>query len=485
MTERAAAAEERIAHQPITFGLLIGTRGFFNPAHAATARKDLLSKLDSLGYSYLIPSEKATPTGAVETLRDAKVYADFFGKHRDDIDGLIVVLPNFGDEQGIAETLARAKLDVPVLVQACNDEVDKVSVSQRRDAYCGKISVTNNLYQYGIPWTDTAEHTCDITDELFTQDLYRFSRVCRVVKGLTSARIGAIGARPAPFNTVRYSEKLLQATGITVVPVDLSEMIAGAEKISKETPEVGAKLEEVRSYGRIPNEIAEENIFKQVRLSVAIDHWMEENECDASAIQCWSSIQNNYGCATCLSMSIMGEKLMPSACEVDITGVVSMYALALAGGNPPGFLDWNNNYGRERDKVVCTHCSNYPKSFMGDDVEISNLDILGETLGRERCFGAIKGKVAPGPFTFFRMSTDDRMGMIRSYLGQGEFTDDPFPMDGGIAVCKIPRMRDMMRYITREGFEHHVAMARGHFAPVLEEAITTYLDWELYVHEGD
>ena len=485
MTETTDAMSERTAHRAITFGLLIGTRGFFNPAHAATARKDLLKKLDDLGYNYLIPSEKATPTGAVETLRDAKVYAEFFRSHRDEIDGLIVVLPNFGDEQGIAETLSRAKLDVPVLVQACNDEVDKVSVSQRRDAYCGKISVTNNLYQYGIPWTDTIEHTCDITDEVFSQDLDRFSRVCRVVKGLTNARIGAIGARPAPFNTVRFSEKLLQATGITVVPVDLSEMIAAAEKIGTDTPEVKAKLDEVRSYGSIPNEIVEANILKQVRLSVAIDHWMEENECDASAIQCWSSIQNNYGCATCLSMSMMGEKLMPSACEVDITGVVSMYALALAGGSPPGFLDWNNNYGREADKVVCTHCSNYPKSFMGSEIEISNLDILGETLGRERCFGAIKGKVAPGPFTFFRMSTDDRMGMIRSYLGQGEFTNDPFPMDGGIAVCKIPGMRDMMRYITREGFEHHVAMARGHFAPVLEEAIDTYLDWELYVHEGD
>jgi L-fucose isomerase-like protein len=475
-------SNEKIANRPITFGLLIGTRGFFNPAHATTARKDVLEKLDNLGHNYLIPSTDATPTGAVETLRDAKVYADFFRSHRDEIDGIVVVLPNFGDEKGIAETLSRADLRVPVLVQACNDQVDKVSVSERRDAYCGKISVTNNLYQYGIPWTDTIEHTCDINGDSFTEDLNRFSRVCRVVKGLTSARIGAIGARPAPFNTVRYSEKLLQATGISVVPVDLSEIIAAAEKIDGQAGEARAKMKEVREYGRIPNSIVEKNIQKQVNLSVAIEQWMEENECDASAIQCWSSIQNNYGCATCLTMSMMGEKLMPSACEVDVTGVVSMYALALAGGNPPGFLDWNNNYGQEKNKVVGTHCSNFPRSFMGNEVEISNLDILGETLGRERCFGAIKGHVAPGPFTFFRMSTDDRLGMIRAYLGEGEFTDDPFPMDGGIAVCQIDDVRGLMRYVTKEGFEHHVAMGREHFAPVLEEAITTYLDWDLYVH---
>lgn len=482
MAKSETNRETHITRRSLSFGVLVGTRGFFNPKHATVARTEILSKMNHLGYRALIPPSEATPTGAVETLRDARVYAEFFRQHRDEVDGIVVVLPNFGDEQGIVETVSRAQLNVPVLIQACNDEVDKVSVTERRDAYCGKISVTNNLYQYGIPWTDTVEHTCDINDESFTEDLERFARVCRVVRGLTDARIGAIGARPAPFNTVRYSEKLLQATGITVVPVDLSEIISEAKQLDEDSHVVRRKLEQVQAYGSIPSSIARANILKQVRLSVAIDQWMTEAECDASAIQCWSSIQNNYGCATCLSMSMMSENLMPSACEVDVTGVVSMYALALASGNPPGFLDWNNNYAREPDVVVCTHCSNYPRSFMGSEIEISNLDILGETLGRERCFGAIKGRVAPGPFTFFRMSTDDRNGMIRSYVGQGEFTDDPFPMDGGIAVCRIREMRKLLRYITKKGFEHHIAMVRGQVAHVLEEAIQTYLNWDLYVH---
>lgn len=472
----------RLVDRELGFGLIVGTRGFFNPAHAASARAEVEKKLESLGFRHFVMPRDATPNGAVETLQDAQKYARFFREHQDDIDGIIVILPNFGDEQGIAETLSRAKLDVPVLIQACSDENDKVSISQRRDAYCGKLSVTNNLYQYGIPWTDTTSHTCHVGSTEFTNDLERFARVCRVVRGLTTARIGSIGARPAPFNTVRYSEKLLQATGISVVTVDLSEIIAEAEKIDSGSGAVKKKLHEVRAYGKIPNSIVEENVLKQVRLSVAIEKWMDENECDASAIQCWSSIQQNYGCATCLSMSMMSERLMPSACEVDVTGVVSMYALALAGGTAPAFLDWNNNYGGDPDMVVGTHCSNYPKSFIGKEVEISNLDVLGATLGPERCFGAVKGKVAPGPFTFFRMSTDDRMGMIRSYLGEGEFTDDPYGMDGGVAVCRVRGMRNLLRYITKEGFEHHIAMARGNSVEILREAIETYLDWELHVH---
>jgi L-fucose isomerase-like protein len=471
-----------IMQKKLSFGLIVGTRGIFNPKLAQEGRMQLLKKLDSLDYSYVILPEIATPNGAIETLADARKCADLFKEKREQIDGIIVVLPNFSDELGIVQILDLAKLNVPVLVQACNDRLDAVDVHGRRDAFCGKLSVCNNLYQYGIPFTDTSEHTCDIDSDTFQKDIDFFARLCRVVKGLHNARIGAIGARPAPFQTVRFSEKLLQRSGITVVPVDLSEIITKAQRLDSKSKNVKQKLSEIKDYGNIPDYIKEEYILKQARLSVVIDDWMAENELDASAIQCWESIQNNYGCATCLSMSLMGEKYMPSACEVDVAGVISMYALLLASGNIPGFLDWNNNYGTEKDKCVCTHCSNFPKSFMGNDIEISNLDILGETLGRERCFGAIKGHVAAGPMTYFRISTDDTRGKIKSYLGEGEFTDDPFDMDGGIAVCKIPHLRALLAYLCQNGFEHHVAMTRIHCADIIYEAISKYMKWEIYHH---
>lgn len=161
-----------------------------------------------------------------------------------------------------------------------------------------------------------------------------------------------------------------------------------------------------------------------------------------------------------------------------------MYALTLASGNPSALLDWNNNYGDQRDKCACTHCSNYPKSFMGSPIEISQLDVLGESLGRDRSFGAVKGKVAAGPMTYFRISTDDPMGTIRAYLGEGEFTADPFDMAGGIAIAHIPNLQDLMKHICRNGFEHHVGMVRSHCADVVAEAVETYLDWDLYYHKG-
>lgn len=474
----------KIIEKKTAFGVLLGTRGFFNPMLVAEQREKILAKLKAMDYEAVIMDESATPNGAVETLSDASKYAEFFSQNRNKIDGIIVVLPNFGDELGIVQTLDKAKLGVPVLVQACNDEIDKVDVKSRRDAFCGKLSVCNNLYQYGIKFTDTTTHTCDIDSDQFTEDLNKFARICRTVKGLKNARIGAIGARPAPFQTTRFSEKLLQASGITIITVDLSEIIGEAQKFDDSANEVQEMLKEIHGYGKIPDSIEKANIIKQAKLSVAINNWMETNECVASAIQCWESVQNNYGCATCLSMSLMGEKFMPSACEVDVAGAVSMYTLLLASGAPPGFLDWNNNFGSNTEMCVCTHCSNYPKSFMGNEIEISALDILGETLGRENCFGAIKGKVANGPLTYFRISTDDTKGKIKSYLGQGQFTDDEFNMDGGIAVCSIPNLQKLLKHLCQEGFEHHVAMVRGSWAGIIEEAISKYLDWDLYHHES-
>ena len=472
----------RAVDKPLTFGVIVSSRQFFNPAHAVGARQEILAVLAAQGHKAVIGAPELTADGAVACLADAQKYAALFRAKRDEIDGLIVVLANFGDEIAVVETIRLAALGVPVLLQACPDQLGQLGVKGRRDSYCGKISVANNFYQYGIQWTDTASHTVDLASPAFADDLSAFARVCRTVLGLRTARIGAIGTRPAAFQTVRYSEKLLQRTGITVVPVDLSEIFSAVDRLADSDPAIAAKLGQIKDYGPVPASIAQGKVLKQAKFSVVVERWMDDNGCDASAIQCWNSIQSNYGCASCLTMSMMGEDLRPSACEVDITGALSMYALDLASGRPSALLDWNNNYADRSDLVVGTHCSNYPRSFMGSDIEIGNLDLLGETFGAENCFGAIKGHVAPGAFTFFRASTDDSRGCVRCYAGQGEFTADPFDMNGGIAVCRIDHLTGLMKHITRQGFEHHVAMVRGSAADVLQEAVERYLGWEFYRH---
>ena len=468
----------------LCFGVIIGTRAYFNSALAKDVRKQLLKTIEEQGYDYVILPEDATSTGSssIETREDGIKCAELFRQNRDKIDGIIVSLPNFGFEIGIINAISIADLNVPVLVQACDDENDKVDLDSRRDAFCGKISVCNNLYQYGIPFTDTTLHTYSIYSDLLAKDINRFAAVCRVVNGLRHARIGAIGTRPAGFQTVRASEKILQATGITVVPVDLSEILGAARKIEDTDAELVQKIEEIKKYARVPQQYSEK-LMLQAKFGVAVERWMNANAIDAVAIQCWDSLEQNYGCAACVTMSMLGEKLIPAACEVDIAGAVSMYALTLASQHQSALLDWNNNFAEDRNKCVCTHCGNFPKSFIMNDIELGTLGVLGRTLGKVHTFGAVYGKVKQGDFTFFRISTDDTKGCIKSYLGEGTITDDPYGMDGCIAVTKVDNLQTLMKYICKNGFEHHVAMCRGNVKDILQEAIESYLGWNLYVHE--
>ncbi len=471
-------------NKKMCFGVIIGTRAYFNSALAKDVRAQLLKTLDELGYGYVILPEDATPTGSssIETREDALKCAELFRQHRDEIDGIIVSLPNFGFEIGIINAISAAELNVPVLVQACDDDNDKVDLDHRRDAFCGKISVCNNLYQYGIPFTDTTLHTYSIYSDLLKKDLVKFAGVCRVVNGLRHCRIGQIGTRPLGFNTCRASEKLLQKYGITVVPADLSEVIFAAQKLALDDPRVLAKLEEVKAYAHIP-ESYQDKLANQVRFGVAVEDWIAANDVDAVALQCWDSLEKNYKCAPCITMAMLGDRLIPSACETDVAGAVSMYALTLAAGTPSALADWNNNFAEDRNMCVCTHCGNFPKSFSKASVELGPLGVLGRTLGKVDTFGAVFSKVAAGDFTFFRISTDDARGVIKAYTGEGDITNDPYDMNGCIAVTRVNNLQKLMKHICRNGFEHHVGLVRGHVADILEEAIGNYLGWDLYVHE--
>lgn len=465
-----------------TLGVIFGNRDFFPDQLVTEARGDFTRLFEQLNLEAVMLSENATKLGGVETFADAQRCAELFRENRDRIDGIVIVLPNFGDEKGIADTLRLADLGVPVLVQGYPDQLDQLDVARRRDAFCGKISVCNNLNQYGIKFSLTDQHVVDPNSDPFRNDLRRFIGVCRVVNGLRNLRLGAVGARPAAFNTVRYSEKILERHGITVTTVDLSEFLGATERLSADDPAVSSKLEEIRAYAPAKG-VPGERMSQMAKLGVVLSRWIEENGLSATAIQCWTSVQQNFGCNVCTLMSMMSEKFMPSACEVDVTGVLTMYAMQLASDSPSALVDWNNNYADDPDKCVLFHCGNWAKSFL-PDIQISNAPILGTIVGIENTFGALDGRTPQSPLTYGRLTTDDNQGKILAYVGEGTLTDDPLDTFGNRAVADVPGLQSLLQFVCRRGFEHHVVMNQSLTATVLREAFENYLGWETYYHQA-
>jgi len=465
----------------MTMGVIVGNRGFFPDHLAKSGREDILRVLESAGMDAVALTPEESKYGAVETREESRRCADLFKKNRDRIDGVIVTLPNFGEERAIADTLRLADLRVPVLIQATPDDTKKMTIAFRRDSFCGKMSACNNLKQYGIPYSITSLHTEAPDSPEFAKDLQWFAATCRVVNGFRNLRVGAIGARPAAFNTVRYSEKILESQGISIETLDLSEVLGRIDRMKDSDDLAQSKLASIKKYVD-SKDVPEVALMKMAKLGAVIDQWMAQTEVAISAVQCWTSLEENFGVVPCTVMSMMSDQLFSSACEVDIAGVLGMHALQLASGTPSALLDWNNNYGADPNKAVCFHCANLPKHFFRS-FKMDFQQIIAGTVGKENTYGTVVGLIKPEKMSFARFSTDDTSGKMRGYVGEGRFTDDPLNTFGGAGVVEIPRMQKLLHYICENGFEHHVAANLSSVAGAVHEAVTRYLGWETHWHE--
>jgi L-fucose isomerase-like protein len=467
----------------MTMGLIVGNRGFFPDHLAKTGREEVLRVLGAAGIDVVALTPEESKYGAVETRQESRRCADLFRRNRDRIDGVLVTLPNFGEERAIADTLRWADLHVPVLVQATPDDPTKMTIAARRDSFCGKMSACNNLRQYGIPYSITSLHTEALDSPEFAKDLQWFAGVCRVVNGFRNLRVGAIGARPTAFNTVRYSEKILEANGISIETLDLSEVLGRIDRMKDNNDLAQSKLASIKKYVDASS-VPEVALIKMAKLGAVVDQWMADTEVAISAVQCWTSIEENLGVVPCTVMSMMSDSLLSSACEVDICGVLGMHALRLASETPSALLDWNNNYGADPNKAVCFHCSNLPKHFFRS-VKMDFQEIIAGTVGKENTFGTCVGLIKPEKMSFARFSTDDTAGKMRGYVGEGRFTDDALNTFGGAGVVEIPNLQKLLHYICEEGFEHHVAANLSLVAASVHEASTRYLGWDMYWHQGN
>ena len=465
-----------------TMGVIVGNRGFFPDHLCRTGRATILKVLEEEGIKAVTLSEQDTAFGSVESLSDSRKCATLFKEHRDKIDGILVTLPNFGEERGVADAVRLAGLDVPVLVHAFPDDPDRMSIADRRDAFCGKMSSCNNLRQYGIKYSLTRLHTVDPESESFREDLRQFAATCRVVRGLRGARVGVLGARPAAFITVRYSEKLLEKAGISVESLDLSEAFGQADLLRDDDPEVIGKLDQIKSYVSTEG-VPGVALGRMAKFALVMDRWIQEQDLTATAVQCWTSMETYFGVVPCTAMSMLSNALLPSACETDVAGAIGMVAMRLASGRPSALLDWNNNYGSDPDKGVIFHCSNLPKDFFVD-VKMDYQEIIAGSVGKENTYGTIVGRIGTGPLTYCRVGTDDERGVIRGYVGEGETTDDPVETFGGYGVIRIPDFQTLLHHICENGFEHHVAANRSRVASAVHEALSRYMGWDIYYHKG-
>lgn len=458
------------------FALFFGNRGFFPASLIAKAREELPRLLKEWGHEVIMLDEDSTPHGAVGTSREGGIYAKFLEKNKGEFGGVILCLPNFGDETGAVAALN--DVGVPILIQAYPDDLDKMAPELRRDAFCGKFSIMDMFCQYGIKFTVLKPHTVEPSSDRFKTNVDYFDQVCRVVNGMKDMVVGAIGARTTAFKTVRIDEVALQRHGITMETLDLSDVFARINMLKSRNKTCQAKarvLKEYTSWEGVP----EQAFDRIVRLGVVLDEIIEEYQMDAIALRCWIELQQQLGISPCVLLGELNNRGIIATCEVDVGNAIAMRALHLASGGPAVCLDWNNNYGEEDNKCILFHCGSVAGSLMTDKGRIADHAILANAVGKGCSFGCHVGRIAPLDITFGSMLTD--AGKLKFCLGQGKFTDDKIPNDffGCAGVVEIKDLQEVLLYLGYHGYRHHVSVTPGLVQAPVREALERYLDFEV------
>ena len=211
----------------MTFGVIVGNRGFF-PSHLATSgRQEMVAALEAAGMKAVVLSPEETAHGAVESYEDATKCAALFQQHAAEIDGIIITLPNFGEERGLADAIRLANLRVPVLIQATPDHAGKMSIAFRRDSFCGKMSIANNLKQYGVPYSLTRLHTEAPDSQEFRDDLAWFAASVPDGARASSNRAASGPSERGLLRSTQFATRrsCWSGRGSRSRPLDLSEVL--------------------------------------------------------------------------------------------------------------------------------------------------------------------------------------------------------------------------------------------------------------------
>jgi len=459
----------------VTFALCFGNRGFMPGELILEARKEIVKAVTDAGHDYIVMDESATRYGAVETREEGRIYAKWLEENKGKFDGVIFSMPIFVDENGAAEALRDA--GVPILMQAYPDEIGKMDFKHRRDAYCGKFSVTDVFMQYKIPFTVMKPHVVHPLSEKFASNLEEFAAVCRVVNGMKRFTVGAIGARTTAFKTVRFDEIALQKYGITVESFDLSELIFKVQSMPDNAPEIDEKVQYLKEYTGFSC-VPEKNMLTLAKVSIVIDEYIEEYNLDAITLRCWNEMETILRVCPCVLLSELNDRGIVASCEIDLCSAITMRAMNLASCKPTTVLDWNNNYGEHKDKVILFHCGPVAQSLMSGKGTVTEHKMFAKN-DPGSGWGCNEGRIRAFPMTYSNCRTED--GKLIVYVSEGEMTDDPIEKEyfGCAGVAEIPDLEDKLYKLARGGFKHHTSIGVGKLKSVLEEAFNVYLGYDV------
>jgi len=446
----------------IKIGLVPAHRAVFSPALARKMRQAALQAFAKVGLEAVAPDENLCRHGLVESSEEAARTAELFRK--EGVAGVVIGAMNFGNEVPAAEA---ADLGVPVFVFGCKEEGRLTPAANRRDAFCGALSIGAALRHRGIIYTFPQAPICFPQEPSFLRDLEHFARACQVVGGIAGASYGQFGPRPREFETCVFNEvALLRRFNVKIQPFPLSELFADALALqdAKKIKQVMAEMSAMADVSLVPGSRLE----RLARLEIALEQRVRKYDLAGFALQCWTLIQEQFEVSPCAVMARFSQRGLPAACEVDIHGAMSMHLLGLASGHPAGLADWNNRHYKRRNVFSAWHCGVFPPGMAKKKPQIKHQKIIGAVTGADKAFGTLEFEMKPGPVTLARL-TETPDGEFKLLIAEGKVVPaegETFGAHGWVEVSDL----DCLYRALLADFPHHTGIVQGRVGRVLVEA---------------
>lgn len=418
-------------------------------------RDRVLVALESIpGIEVIVPSVELTGDGCVSDIASARKALDLFLTER--IEGLMIGNMTFGMEVAVSTVLDGLRKDMPILhfcTRSGPIEEGPLGGHRTTDTWCGQFMTTSAIRRRGFKFLHV--RTCNPEEPLFLNKAESFIRAINAIAHFKGARIGQLGTRPMLFESQVVNEQLLQKRfGQMIVPMDLDTVFSRIDAIDPKSAEVAEVVRQITDGVQMQDE-TNEALVNIARYELAVRGIKDELGVHALAASCWTRVQERFHISTCSSFGRLNEQGIITACEVDLLGASTMWAMYNASLRQaiPDFIDWTDLHPTEPNVWLAWHCGNAAPSLR----EPRKSALLGRN---ERmiqwcptCFGTLEFKLKSGPVTCARLVEYD--GQYNMFIGSGEIIDLEPEIRGAYGWVKVGDIGEWEDKMIEAGIIHH------------------------------
>jgi L-fucose isomerase-like protein len=287
------------------------------------------------------------------------------------------------------------------------------------------------------------------------------------VSSLRGKRIGVIGDAPPGFTPSEFDPELLAALfGLTVDALTVEDVFERVREVGvgERARELSDAVTRQPTLGDLDRDVA----TRHAAVTSALRDWSAREALSAVAVRCWPEFPTEMGVCPCSSLSRLADEGVPTQCERDVYGAVTMLLLEAVGSGTTYLVD-TVELDAERNVVRLWHCGSAATALAADPAHAEQSVHCNRKIGVAGNFGLRTGRVVMARLTE-DVSAAGGSG-LRLLIASGESLPAANRFQGNTADVRLDAdATTFVHGLVTGGFPHHTVLAWTDVRPALRAA---------------